>query len=283
MTKYCKYLAKDYVKRLKDEGVDVMHDTSTVVGPWVCVGCAITLPRPQESLVTKSEAYTVAVKFSVMYIHVDSFVDSPAVSAVDKEAFVSWMLNPSLPVECPKKAKLLEIHSFMEARYPDARLWMDELTQTTVSTYRLQYINTATKTQLLHACLHKGGLTLVTLHRLIFGVSNEDIYKLGSCMQLLDDIIDCTKDMREGINTYCTYTIKKSLCLDGCATRLIRILATIGDEYSILKTGMYLSLKYTILKSRNFSPSIRTRLGLEPECKKSASFLACVEETMRKS
>lgn len=277
MINYCKAIVKDYVHRLKEEGIDAQDNPSVVVGPLLCVGSAVAMPKPHDSLITMSEVYTVAIKFSVMYIHVDSYIDSPTVSQEEKTAFVAWMCNPSTDGDCPRKQKLLEIRKYLQERYADANLWIDELIKTTVLTYRTQYNRNATKKQLLKACTHKGGVTLLTLYRLIYGTGGREIYEIGSCMQLLDDIIDCTKDVREEVNTYCTCVHRKHIWIDKCAIRLVRMLSRISDEYFGIVGAMCLSLKYTILKSGNFSPGMRIRIGLASDCKKSTSFLTHLE------
>lgn len=280
----CRALAKHYVQSLKDEGIDVQDTNTPLVGPWICVAAALCMPPPPQCK-HERKALDVAIKFAVMYVHVDTYLDS---DTPNKRGFVMWMSSAARgeQAEMPTDvcgSVLLRVWDELVGDSTRRAKWMRDLVECTIHCYEVQSNKSSKTSTLLDACLHKGGTTLLVLHRMIYDKtsSDNDVYLLGSCMQLLDDIVDCSSDIASGIHTYCTRTYKKRSCLDRCATLLVRKLSAVPRDYIMLVTGMYISLRYTVFKSHNFSVGMRLRLGLPPGGKKCASFLKYVEDALR--
>lgn len=289
LLKHYDYLRSDYITKLQIDGVDTSNENISLISAWMCVCTVLVLPQPEGTSVTMMDAYTISTKFTVLYIYIDSYLDNKDISAREKAKFVRWMLSPD-NCDTSIKANLLSIRSALELKYEGGKEWLDELTYNTVDSMKIQYMSIEGDTQvvsdsLLKTCLEKGGLTLLTLYRLIYGgdTKEEDsVFKIGSCLQLIDDIVDCTKDIHEEINTYCTFTLQTDTNMDKCARLLLFKLQHIDRKYNLICMGIYLALKYTVLKSHNFTIKLRTRLGLQPYTVKSQSFLAVAEKSFKK-
>lgn len=286
---YYECVRKDYLNKLVSHGIDIQDKSISLVSPWMCICLILVLPKPRGSTITLLEAYETCVKFTILYIHIDRYLDSTNITPQDKKEFIKWMSNPS-DSTCTIRSKLWNIKKELELRYDDASTWLDELTAITTTSAIAQYSTDSTSTDLKKVCFEKGAITLLTVYRLIYGsniLEEHAIRNLGECIQLLDDIVDCSKDIKDSINTYCTITVLKYANMDRCARLLINKLTSacatvcIDNKYQIVLMGIQLSLRYTILRSNYFSLKLRTKIGLVPYCVKTKSFLKIVDKRLR--
>lgn len=272
MSKYCRVLTDDYVSRMRKEGVPANTPLS---GPWLCVCASLALPGSK-----KEESYNIATKFAALYALIDSYIDDPHISEGSKQDLSEWLIDthtrsPPEGIDC---GNLLRIRGELELLHANASEWLSSLAECTVRCYRVQCDKNSSERVLLEACTAKGGETLLTLYRLIYGHEDTSVRALGSCMQMLDDIVDCTRDRRDDVFTYCTYVLKRHGSLDTCADLLISMLLNLDSKYVLLSSLMFTALRYTVIKSHNFTTRIRTKLGLCPSVRKSVSFIVLGED-----
>lgn len=277
-----------YVKSLELEGVNVNDSSLSFGSPFICTCLVLCIPPPDETVkISPIYAYETVVKFTVLYIYVDSYLDSTEVSKEEKKEFLSWLKDPTNTLSGKDEicSKLLRIRSELESCHKDASIWLQLLAENTVHSTSVQYSAKATKKMLKEVCIEKGACTLLTIYKLVYGSETkeeENIKALGGCIQMLDDIMDCNKDINCNIRTYCTYTYLKNLNLDKCYRTLMRMLNNISNKYSLIVCGIKLSLRYTVFRSTLFSINLRLKLGLPPYCTKNVpSFLHCLEKYIK--
>ena len=90
MLKYYHRLRHDYLKRLRAEGVDISDKSVSLMSAWMCVCTVLVIPRPDNACgIGMKDAYVTATQFTVLYIHIDNYLDSTDVSRADKALFLS--------------------------------------------------------------------------------------------------------------------------------------------------------------------------------------------------
>ena len=275
------------MRRLLEEGVDIYNKEVSMVSPWLCICIILAIPKPEGSSVTLLDAYTKCVKFTLLYIYIDNYLDRKDISRESKKEFMVWMRDPTTITCNVLCVKLLRIKEELESYHPNAKVWLQQLTDNTIESVITQYTPGIAKKCLKSMCFDKGSITLLVIYRLIYGDQTREeatIATLGSCVQLLDDIVDCTDDISNGINTYCTRTLKKSIYMDRCAKVLSRMLDSLDNiqDYCCIVSVIRIALRYTVMRSNYFSIKQRLAMRLPPYCVKTLpSFLQIVDTQLR--
>jgi hypothetical protein len=139
---------------------------------------------------------------------------------------------------------------------------------TTITSFKTQY-SKSSSLALLKSSIDKGGAAVLSGYRLIYQqhgpesfISNNQLWILGGCVQLLDDIMDCTRDNKDGILTIATHTVKKYIYLDRLALYLETLVEKLTHPLLFHASIIKYAIKKVIDRSSYFSPQFRVSRGL---------------------
>jgi len=161
------------------------------------------------------------------------------------------------------------------------------LVNATMKSYEIQKQSNLSNNEYLHACKLKGGHTILVGARIIYGdllniISDKELLKLGYCVQLFDDIIDCSSDIKNGINTACTNLILNGKKLDMMFMLLTKKTLTLSKCFDIQGFAVRCALYYSANHSGNYSKSFKKFFGIYSKkysaTKREKKFIADIEE-----
>ena len=272
-----------YVLYMSELCVDLSMSPDTLTSGWLCVMFMLSLlplstDRNVEDVLQRIMAYV------GMYLIVDHYLDSSEVSVVEKEDMLQWLRDPQ-PSSNVRRNKLLELTKELDMKKES----MQALVELVVRSHCSQYAAEMTVNDYMRVCEHKGGMTVLLGARIIYGtsggasvrVSDDDLKRLGFCIQLLDDIADCSDDARNNINTVCTQAVLIHGNIDVAAWELL-YQSTHLPRCLRYHAMMIRCLALRVIdKTRHVSVEMRTALGLCEEKKESKSFRMRTEKMLR--
>jgi len=262
-------LAAYYSLYMTDTLLDLDLSPDTLCSGWMCVILLLSFfpfrrdARDLPTVVSKVMAYV------ALYLMVDHYLDSPDITVSEKKDILEWLGNPlpSEDAQVPsgsenaRKSKILHLVDEL-----DGRSEASMLAKMVTDSYHAQINSRSSGKEYLRACADKGGITVVVGVRLTIGklkgVREKDLYRLGYCIQLLDDLVDCSDDRRNGINTACTWCLRERGNVDEMVWRLLY------ESTRLPKTLRYHSLGIRCVAVRvcsrtgNVSPVLRSVLGI---------------------
>lgn len=101
-------------------------------------------------------------------------------------------------------------------------------------------------------CYLKGGLTVQALQCIIGTKPNNDGFKVGSLIQIVDDIIDIVRDKEDNVYTYARYRFDKDGSLDNLVKEVFDEIMAIDRGYNLFKIPLYLLLLYSTVEEGYF-------------------------------
>ncbi len=217
---------------------------------------------------TKSDLkviYDKIISYVLLYLHVDHYLDSKEKTSDQKKQLLKWLKDPNRKIDNSIfYSRLVELYNNIVTSSEKLNLFR-MLIDITIESSAIQYSRIQTKKALADICKRKGGITVLVGYRLIYAVdantvSDLCLMQLGECIQLLDDIIDCTIDKKMGIHTICTYTMNKYIYLDRVAINLARKIALLDKCFHLQSLALKYFLACSIERSNNFSPSFRAAI-----------------------
>lgn len=245
-----RYLSRVWKYRLSREAVKA---------GWTCISFFLSLPISGQ---LSREHCKRLVDYVLLYLLVDYKLDDPTVSDGDKRSLLLSLLIPdeSTPPE------LARLHSRLVTTPEQASIFTG-VTLTTAESFLIQYDDQASPDELFAICVNKGGQATLAGYRLIYGdsarsVSDEQLLLLGACIQLLDDLADCSKDRRDGIATVATWCLSSHSYLDQLAIVLGAMVLELGESLALHRRWLLELLLHTVRRSKHYSPRFRERLGL---------------------
>jgi hypothetical protein len=211
-----------------------------------------------KDLITKSLAYV------GLYMHVDNYLDDPNICEDDKKYLLSWLLDNNRKGGTKFLDEILRLYNILDIKTEENKKLFMNLVKITADASRIQKKNNLDYSAYLDICEKKGGWTVVVAGRLISksDILDEELFLLGECIQLLDDIADCSFDIMDGIETVCTYVIKTEFFLDKMADILMFKLKSLSNFLGFHAIIIEYMLRYVIHKSGNFSPDFRAKMGM---------------------
>lgn len=201
--------------------LDLDLSPDTLCSGWMCTALLLSL-YPLRAGHGRSDLPGVigrVLAYVALYLLVDHYLDSPSIPLNDKEDILRWLHDP-VESQCVRKTRILSLIDEL-----DGRCDAPTLARMVTESYRAQTRDDLSFKQYLHACRDKGGVTVVIGVRLtvgrLRGVSDGDLHRLGYCIQLLDDVSDCSQDSRDSIHTACTHARAVHGCVDSVVWRLL--------------------------------------------------------------
>ncbi|CAH6419598.1 Hypothetical protein POVR2_LOCUS104 [uncultured virus] len=202
------------------------------------------------------------VDYILLYLIVDSELDSSSISYSYKCSYLLALLQENKTVP----SKLNKMYCSLVSSELDASVF-SHVTLTTAQSFLVQY-NVSSAAELFEVCVNKGGQAVLAGYRLVYGnkclqsISDDQLLILGACIQLLDDIVDCSKDKRDGIETIATWTLRELRQLDYLAILLFILLFELEEGLAEQRDGLLVVSKRAVDRSSSFSANFRERLGL---------------------
>lgn len=205
-----------------------------------------------------------------LYLLVDTELDNPSISYDQKRHFLLQLLGEE--ADCPEVQAIRLTYNRLCPTENEQVTFLPVLL-TTAESFLVQYSTDATLHDLLCICVNKGGHSVLAGYRLIYPSSkhpqglrvnehpDEQLLLLGACIQLLDDLIDCTRDMSDGIETVATKYLRVHSCLDDLALLLGALILQLERALFKQRKWLLFLLVRAVGQSGHFSPGLRQRWG----------------------
>lgn len=139
----------------------------------------------------------------------------------------------------------------MVTQLPGTTKHLKELFHAEVKTMYLQTHDNLDRKTYLDICEWKGGLTCTAIQSLLGLEITEAEYKLGSSIQLIDDMLDINDDIKSKINTIATHDYKKYGNLDELLIYTIEQIDAIDNKYNFYKPILFLELVLAVHTHRD--------------------------------
>ncbi len=186
--------------------------------------------------------------FSSCYMLIDHYLDDDTISMKDKTRTIS-QINKFIEGNYNKTDNTiikLVADKYIEMESPKTSVHLKNLFKAEVKTMRLQTKANLNRETYLQICEIKGGLTCNAIQSLIGLDITGDEYILGSCIQLVDDILDIDDDISLNINTIATHDYRKLGNLDNILVYTINKIDNMNNKYNLFKPILYLGLMMAI-------------------------------------
>ena len=130
----------------------------------------------------------------------------------------------------------------MVTKLPGSTQHLKDLFHGEVKTMYLQTHDNLDRNTYLEICEWKGGLTCNAIQSLIGLEISDAETTLGSCIQLVDDMLDVNDDISLNINTIVTYDYKTDNNLDKILLYTVNRIDNMNRRYNFFKPILYLGL-----------------------------------------
>jgi hypothetical protein len=273
-----KTLIPYYISRVKQLPIDLDLSNDTLISGLMCVGFLLglccCLNKDQRKKIKMYRIINKIINYVLLYIMIDHYLDSNSVNKKDKKIFGKWLIrcannlsngikSMTIPRNCRNRLFYKEIWRLCLCTFKRDYNLLTKLTEIVVKTAQRQNKD-LTKEELIKAYKDKGGWTVYVGGVITYGfVFDQDtMLKLGGYIQLIDDIMDCSQDIDDGIKTAVTYELKDMGNLDYIAKDMIYDINDIPDQFMIYKQSLYTILLYLINRSKHFSPGFKLKYPL---------------------
>lgn len=202
--------------------------------------------------------------FSLLYIHVDHYLDNVKLNPEEKSATLGQMFllihDPTCMPAPPRMEGLVEAYRRLLEDSPEAKDVLIKLFMTEVACIKLQTDSTLSRQDYIHITEIKGGRTATAIQAILGDKLTPEGYQIGACVQLLDDLMDVYADLDAGVWTLATHDLKKYGILDNYLLYTARRIVGLDSRFTIFKFLMMEILTYSISQHDCFSPTIKRRL-----------------------
>lgn len=276
-----------YVKYVKALCIDLRFSQDTLLSGWLCLVFILSLSvsskhafdRQSRGKLNWNEEWKGILKrvyaYVGMYLLLDHYIDSPEIKEGDKKELLKLIKTGSLETSNNSLYdKLLELRKELVSSDEDEK-HLAKLIEVVLESYKAQKEDKLSLSKYLSICKSKGGVTVVSGVHLIYKslsetegllgrVSDKDLYNLGYCIQLFDDMIDCSADIKSGINTACTHLVRKRKKLDSMYILLFKTTMLLPECFSLQGFGIRVALYYSADRSKHYTSTFRKSLSLYP-------------------
>lgn len=214
--------------------------------------------RERKSIAKRCRSY------ALLYVWVDGVFDSSEMSEGEKNLTKSLIIRTLREEEtdADKNNVIYILYKEVVKTSSDVKS-MKELYGVIIQSLAIQKDMTASTDKLREITYLKGGTSVYVALCIIYGRSSfkkSQIFQIGYCIQLLDDLMDCRDDLKHDIVTLATSRVRKGKNLDGLAKELEREIYKIDDDkYSLC---LYAALNGIIMKSAFYSSAYRYKKKL---------------------
>jgi hypothetical protein len=184
-----------------------------------------------------------AFLLNVLYILVDHYIDSIDITQATKQQALSQMYfilgNPAaidtIEVIDDSLYTITKVYVEFIQLHPSAQGALFELFNQEATGMIVQASDRCSRETYMTIAEKKGGCTLNVLHSIVTGSTRQsnEVYEIGVCMQLLDDMLDVTDDIANKINTIATHDLQHDGHLDLLWTDTMRRILMLDSKFVI--------------------------------------------------
>jgi hypothetical protein len=266
------YLTARYLARVKLCQNNIITSNDGLMSGWLCLMFIILLPS---TLRTDTEKLAIqwkqsierAINFVVLYMMIDHYLDSPNTTSAHKQKLLKWMSNPDIKPQCTEcddsfYTALMYLYNSFDVTTAYKKKLVAEFVHITMETLQLEK-EERTVNEHLAGCHSKGGITVFIASVLVYDECfvpyRDELIELGGHAQLIDDMMDCSQDRNDGINTACTKELATRGNLDRLAVGLIKSLAQLPAQYELYGWAMARAVMYIVNRSEYYSIRLKGR------------------------
>ena len=261
----CKCLSIFYIYHIKSHKYTLNINCSNDIlsgGLFCFISLMILYPHSNKNILQYTKD---ALEFTTLYLYIDNIMDDCKVTMFKKTEMIQ-IIGKVLNGE--NNGKTLEsypeyiqpiIRSYYKINNPNVNSYIKKLFMITIESFKIQTSNCNRQTY-IDICKKKGGyMYLACKYILDLNISDEKIFNLGACIQIVDDIVDANEDIDNGINTIVTYDINKEKYIDELLYDAILEIKALPGNLAIFKYILIKSLTRVIGKRDYFTNMIKRR------------------------
>jgi hypothetical protein len=261
-----------YVKYVKSLELDLGLCQDSLLSGWLCATFMLSLAlcsQPTWTCLAWEGILKRVYAYVGMYLLLDHYIDAPEITEANKVEVLELIKSGCLkPQDNALYTKLLGLRKELVSTDEDAG-HLTKLIQAVIVSYEAQRQDKLSLGKYLAICKLKGGVTLVSGVHLIYkdllpAYEDADLYNLGYCIQLFDDMIDCTADIKSGINTQCTRLVKRRKKLYSMYVLLLQETLLLPKCFAMHGFALRVALYYSVDRSKHYSSSFRKALSFYP-------------------
>jgi len=251
-----------YLERIKAARINIDLSDDTITSGVTCLVFLLTIPSISDADINM-EIIDRCIDYVMIYMIVDHTLDSKKIDEEEKAALVNKIKKKIRGEEMEERDLVLELYDNLTRDDAVKVEMVKKLFQVVLYSVEVQKRSDCTIEEYYRAMKLKGGYTIYGGVFLVYGdiLSEKDLMLLGECAQLVDDMMDCRKDLKDGIDTYCTKLLEKEGNLDSAAMKLQRLLSEFPKEFEIFRRGFLFSARIIVRKSEFYSSKCKRNLG----------------------
>lgn len=183
--------------------------------------------------------------FTACYILTDHYLDDNTVMLSDKRKTIEQINdfvnkvgngdNKDHEIDNHIISVVADNYINLITKIPSSEKYLREMFQAEVKTMYLQRQRDLDRNTYLEICEWKGGLFTNAIQSILELEVTQSDYDLGSCIQLIDDILDVNDDIYLGINTIVTHDYETYGNLDKILIYTIERIDKLDNKYNIFK------------------------------------------------
>jgi hypothetical protein len=206
-----------------------------------------------------------AFNFSMLYLYLDYFIDDSSRSEDDKRSFIATIhsILQGDGSECERRARasalyidMIDSYDKIVAGRPDVKSRLLDVFNSEVLGYMVQHNSLLNRSQYMSTALDKGGSTCLAIAQML-GLEIGGSYRLGSCIQLIDDMFDVYDDMDNDIHTVATSELSTYGDMDRLWCFTVHKVDKVCDTYAAFKPLLIAMLQYIVITTPSFSPTLK--------------------------
>ena len=175
---------------------------------------------------------------------INKFIDT--VSSTD-----NIISDNDITIDSPIIRVVAKNYEKMVTKIPNSEHHLREVFHAEVKTMYLQTHSELDRNTYLDICEWKGGLFSNAIQAILGLEITQAEYDLGSCIQLVDDIMDIEDDMSLGINTIATHDYHTYGNLDKLVLYMVNKVDKLDQKYTFFKPILYIGFTFAVHNNRD--------------------------------
>ena len=241
-------IIREFRKRIKTVTYQ-FRKGSLVAGAACFVSCCV-LSMAQKGYIKNIDAL---FTFALCYILTDHYLDDNNISKDQKKETVKQLnkfINDPSPRQTSNENEIVQAvgsrYTDMINKIPSCSEHLKIIYNYELESTALQYKNNLNRQEYLTIAEKKGGLTFLAIQSLLeMEITNEE-YKVGACIQLVDDLLDINEDIRDGINTIATHDLITNNNLDKLLIYTVKSICELNRVYNVFKVLLLPLLMFAV-------------------------------------
>ena len=237
-----------FMERVEDLEYDFTPDALT--SGAICFFGSMLMSLAQLGYIKNiEELFTLAS----LYMILDHYIDDINISDLEKAKTISEIKkvikNPDLDINIIEKGIIRQIskrYISLITKIPSAEPHLKALFKSEVDSMYLQKDNNLDISEYYRINEEKGGLTCCAIQSILELEVTEEEYKLGACIQLVDNVLDLDDDIHDNINTEVTHYIANFASLNHIFTYNLYKIYNLSNKYNLMKPVLIMGLLFSM-------------------------------------